>query len=133
MNEKYRLRYLERYAVRDDEGDCNRYVQFCLRGGQRTVDYNPSDTSLRTCHLPLHRGGFGGTLFQRLTPVPPAAKFKCAFGAPFLFTLPFSLFSGPETGFYSRFSSLMTIAVLSSLGASGQSVRRPLANARGSP
>ena len=41
-NEKYRLRYLERYAVRDDEGDCNRYVQFCLRDGQRTADYNPS-------------------------------------------------------------------------------------------
>ena len=48
MNEKYRLRYLERYAVRDDEEDCNQHKQFCLRGGQRTADYNPSVTSLRT-------------------------------------------------------------------------------------
>ena len=39
---------IPRYAVRDDEGDCNLYVQFCLRGGGRTVDYNPSVTSLRT-------------------------------------------------------------------------------------
>ena len=37
-----------RYAVRDDEGDCNLHEQFCLRGGQRTADYNPSATSLRT-------------------------------------------------------------------------------------
>ena len=37
-----------RYAVRDDEGDCNLYEQFCLRVGQRTADYNPSVTSLRT-------------------------------------------------------------------------------------
>ena len=43
-----RLRYGARYAVRDDEGDCNLHEQFCLRGGQRTEDYNPSVTSLRT-------------------------------------------------------------------------------------
>ena len=45
-----------RYAVRDDEGDCNLYEQFCLRVGQRTADYNPSVTSLRT--PPLAQGGF---------------------------------------------------------------------------
>ena len=48
MNEKYRLRYLERHVVRDNKGDCNLHEQFCLRCGQRTVDYNPSVTSLRT-------------------------------------------------------------------------------------
>ena len=29
-------------------GDCNLHELFCLREGQRTVDYNPSVTSLRT-------------------------------------------------------------------------------------
>ena len=55
---RYTVRDCGRYAVRDDEGDCNLHIQFCLRGGQRTADHNPSVTSLRTCHLPLHRGGF---------------------------------------------------------------------------
>ena len=45
---RYTVRDSGRYAVRDDEGDCNLYIQFCLRGCQRTVDYNPSVTSLRT-------------------------------------------------------------------------------------
>ena len=55
---RYTVRDCGRYAVRDDEGDCNLHGQFGLRNGRRTADYNPSGTSLRTCHLPLHRGGF---------------------------------------------------------------------------
>ena len=45
---RYTVRYGARYVVRDDEGDCNLHEQFCLRNGQRTEDYNPSVTSLRT-------------------------------------------------------------------------------------
>ena len=36
-------------------GDCNLHEQFCLRGGLRTADHNPSAPPGR---LPLHRGGF---------------------------------------------------------------------------
>ena len=53
-----RLRYGARYAVRDDEGDCNLYGLFCLRGGQRTVDYNPSVNSVRTVATSPVGGGF---------------------------------------------------------------------------
>ena len=45
---RYTVRDCGRYAVRDDEGDCNLHEQVCLRGGQKTADYNPSVTSLRT-------------------------------------------------------------------------------------
>ena len=72
-NEKYRLRYLKRYAVRDDEGDCNLHGLFFLRNRRRTADYNPSVTSLRTGrHLPLHRGGFSPRRDGSPSQSPPA-------------------------------------------------------------
>ena len=63
MSEKYRLRYFERYAVRDDEGDCNRQELFCLRDGQRSVNHNPSTASRSPSPCTgeaFPRGGDGG-------------------------------------------------------------------------
>ena len=74
---RYTVRDCGRYAVRDDEGDCNLHGLSRLRDGQRTPDYNPSAPS---GHLPLHRGGFSlrrnegrlsadGGLFRRRIPL----------------------------------------------------------------
>ena len=57
-NEKYCSRYLERCAVRDDEGDCNLHDLFCLKDRQRTKNHNPSTAA--AVPLPLHRGGLDG-------------------------------------------------------------------------
>ena len=85
-NEKYRLRYLERYAVRDDEGDCNLHGLFFLRNRRRTADYNPSVTSLRTGDTSpctgeaFRRGGTGAPLSRLRRQLPQRGALERACG-----------------------------------------------------